>query len=170
LKSRLSTAVFLALLLLITTLSAFADDVRFDTYALQNGGGTSVPLGPGLDPLLLSDPWDSSTVVLAFVTYYGPVMNVTHSYSLDLPSLHLTQGPWTDSCNDSGGCEFGLLTLWWVPRAYQETPGEYSVTANGSTDTYAFRYVSTVPEPDTLIMWGSGLVGLAGVARRRLML
>ncbi len=61
---------------------------------------------------------------------------------------------------------------WSVDTSGVGVPGEYFANQNGifSTDNGAYQMeLSDVPEPGTLIMLGSGVVGMLGVVRRRML-
>ena len=155
-----------AAVLLIAVLPAFADTVFFQTYALQPGKGFfDVPLGPGLDPLLNSYPGDS----LSFATGFGPIGPFVSVFAINLPGLQSTRGPYMSHCDDPGGC---FIIYGWgaeIPRYYVPTPGSLTATVNGVSETYflEFQYQPPVLEPGTLVLFGSGLIGVTNFARRR---
>ena len=142
--------LMLLAVLMIAVLPSFADSITFSTFAFQNEG--SVPLGPGLNPLL--NP--TSPNVLFFGTRIGPIGNYVFSATLNLPGFQRMTGPITAVCHDVTFCIEGSGGS--VPNFYKPTPGTLSVTLNGVTETYNFRYQTPVPEPTTLALFGTGLM------------
>jgi len=139
-------------IVLMIAVPSFADSISFSTVALQNNGTVSVALGPGLDPLLTATP------VLTFLTSFGPIGTATFSSTLDLAGQHFTFGPFTDLCVDPTGC--GEVFGWAVPVSYHLISGTLTVTLNGVTETYDFRYQSPVPEPTTMALIGTGMMAI----------
>jgi hypothetical protein len=45
-------------------------------------------------------------------------------------------------------------------QSYKMVSGTLSLTLNGVTETYNFRYPSTVPEAAGLLLHGTGLLGI----------
>ena len=139
-------------LLVITAIPVFADPIGFTTVALQDQGFKKVLLGNGLDPLLLTD---LATQVLSFETSYHFVGIVVSTYTINVPLLHSTEGPFTDNCQGDCADIYG----WMLPLSlHQITPGTLTATLNGVTVVYNFRYESVSPEPTSLLLLGTGLV------------
>ena len=137
----------------------FADSTTFSTVVFQDQGYQSVPLGPGLDPFV-GPTFLQSPQVLVFGTHFSQMGTVAYSAVLNLAGLQLRNEPYTDEC--PGNCEF--LFSFELPPIYNVTPGSLSVTLNGDTATYDFRYQSPVPEATTLVLLGTGL--MAGLWRK----
>jgi hypothetical protein len=67
-----------------------------------------------------------------------------------------TLDPITIQCSATCGLGYGFL----VPMSYKMVRGTLSLTLNGVTETYDFRYQSAVPEPGGALLLGTGLVAV----------
>jgi PEP-CTERM motif len=151
---RLAVLVFL----LFAGLPSFADSIAFNTFAVQEKPLRWEHLGPGLDPLLAPIFIQGGQRGLVFETSIGPIGSLVFSSTLDLLGLQYTLDPITMQCSATlCGVGYGFL----VPISYRMVRGTLSVTLNGAIETYDFRYQSAAPEPTSLLLLGTGLVGVA---------
>jgi hypothetical protein len=142
---------------LLASLSSYASSVSFNTVALQDNGFVSIPLGTGLDPLLVTAARNGHQS-LSFITYMGPIGSVVFSSTLSLSGSQLSFGPFDFTCQNTNQC--GVIFGFQVPPSYHATAGTLSVTINGVTNTYNLQYQTPVPEPTTLALMGIGLFSI----------
>jgi len=151
--------------LLFAVLPACADSVVVNTFALQANPIRLEALGPGLDPILAPVVIHGGQRGLVFDTSLGPIGSVVFSSTINLMGSQYTLDPITIQCSATCGVGYGFS----VPMSYKMVRGTLSLTLNGVTETYDFRYQSAVPEPDGILLLGTGLVGIGfrKYARRR---
>jgi hypothetical protein len=135
-------------------------------FVPPSGDLATIPLGTiGTikDLALVNSP------VADFVSFsFTDSSSVTHTFSLDLNSVMI------EAQSDAGLVLYGSATLKYVP-GYDPTPGSYSLsfnTTNGFTDGRFFEFTfssnaAAIPEPATLGLFGTALLGLGLLGRGR---
>ncbi len=160
------------------------------TVSLTNGAQYFVDTGSGQhpgfafslagDPTIsitgLSSPWVSSDVHLTSVTTNGPAVG-TFDYFIDNPGPGGSQhngGPLSFNVFDASGISFNDFIA--NPSGYFFVADIQA--ANGDTGLSAISGVGvqttggggpSVPEPSTWMLLGTGMAGVAGMLRRRLL-
>jgi hypothetical protein len=143
-------------ILLFAALPACADSITVNTFALQANPIRLEALGPGLDPILAPTSIHGGQRGLVFDTSLGPIGSVVFTSTINLMGMRYTLDPITIRCSATCGVGYGFL----VPVSYKMVRGTLSLTLNGVTETYDFRYQSAVPEPGGVLLLGTGLVGI----------
>ena len=99
-------------------------------------------------------------VCLQSSTNFNPVNLDAGTYWLNLQNAVVNDGDpiyWDENSGPSLASESSIGTI----------PSE-SFTLFGTTGTSTTSSTSTTPEPSSVMLWGSGIIGLAGAIRRKL--
>jgi hypothetical protein len=118
----------------------------------------------------------------------GSTLLGTNNFGFAVYQSDITSGistPWSGSgyvslqnaCT-AGGCSAGEAQIFWDENnggstAYENTLGSigseaFTLTGSTGTTTTTTTTTGTTPEPSSIMLFGSGILGLAGVLRRKL--
>ncbi len=156
-----------------------------DTFTVPTGGGSvnGLQFGAWLDPgdVLLQAEVSITSSEFGGTTYFDQLVNFTQSgCSLNQLGYNVC----TETSSDFGPVNLAAGTYWLnlqngVPgddgTYWDENSGPSSASENsvGTIPSEAFTVLGTasttgtVPEPTSIMLFGSGILGLAGVLRRR---
>lgn len=148
----------LPVVLLFTVLPSFADS--FDVFVLEfrpHGQQLVIQLKPNGNPLLHSVPNGPPFELEFFVPSFEPVLPEN-----DVSVALFVAGQPLDPFQATFDCPVvpcGFLVAMVTPGPFKKpVNGVVTVTINGLSETFNFRYTTTtVPEPASLLLLGSGL-------------
>jgi hypothetical protein len=162
--------ISLAPIVLFATLPAFSDSVPFTVFAVQPTG--LVTLDPNTNPLLVQ----STLCNCLLIDIVNPTPSITTVYTFDYTFAFGSQvfvgTPFMLTClptAPNGACAIGYQ----FPAPCCNTtaiPGTFTATVNGISETVHFEYkpiISSVPEPTTISLLATGLIGVSWRHRAR---
>jgi len=117
----------------------------------------------------------SNTTLLGNNNFGFAVYQADLTSGINVPWLGAGYVSLQNACT-AGGCSAGEAQIFWDENgggstAYENSLGSIpseAFTLTGSTGTTTTTTTGTTPEPSSIMLFGSGILGLAGVLRRKL--
>ena len=177
-KSRLLGALCAVLLSAIPYGAAHAISIRLEFAVSEFGLGTAGNVAPQ-DMVSGIFTYEAASINSTIDALTGVNLEIAgHAYSLDDVDFASTGTGLVFQCigeDPAAGCNIGGagrdFVLEWTPHNLQPTQFAYSVESDvneyWATSAFDNFSITAVPIPPALLLFGSGLVGLAGIARRK---